>query len=315
VINADKPYLWKADIAASVDQYNQWFMIFAPKAFRETRQITTEKVRIDLERTGYMSEITPTTLAAYPDILSTLRMMTAPPLARDRLIGLAGVSSSLVARLEAGKLPIKMSADDLSSSLKRICSVIVTLMDSDLFPWVGRQTSPAELELYRSATVVADRMCGAVADPIIRNAQEIRQLSFISTYLNQKGYEKITMGSRQPIRDMSSGSYAFRHNLVVGREKRVNIPIDVMIQPLTPQENGLPILIEAKSAGDFTNTNKRRKEEATKIRQIREEYGATTRMILFLCGYFDDGYLGYEAAEGLDWVWEHRIDDLALAGV
>ena len=21
-------------------------------------------------------------------------------------------------------------------------------------------------------------------------------------------------------------------------------------------------------------------------------------------------YLGYEAAEGLDWVWEHRIDDL-----
>ena len=32
---------------------------------------------------------------------------------------------------------------------------------------------------------------------------------------------------------------------------------------------------------------------------------------LFLCGYFDSGYLGYEAAEGIDWVWEHRIDDLA----
>ena len=24
-INADKPHLWKADIAASVDQFNQWF--------------------------------------------------------------------------------------------------------------------------------------------------------------------------------------------------------------------------------------------------------------------------------------------------
>ncbi len=36
---------------------------------------------------------------------------------------------------------------------------------------------------------------------------------------------------------------------------------------------------------------------------------------LFLCGYFDSGYLGYEAAEGIDWVWEHRIDDLAKFGL
>jgi hypothetical protein len=28
--------------------------------------------------------------------------------------------------------------------------------------------------------------------------------------------------------------------------------------------------------------------------------------ILFLCGYFDSGYLGYEAAEGIDWIWAHR---------
>lgn len=27
-INADKPHLWKADIAASVDQFNTWFMRF-----------------------------------------------------------------------------------------------------------------------------------------------------------------------------------------------------------------------------------------------------------------------------------------------
>ena len=39
------------------------------------------------------------------------------------------------------------------------------------------------------------------------------------------------------------------------------------------------------------------------------------RGVLFLCGYFDSGYLGYEAAEGIDWVWEHRIDDLASFGV
>ena len=36
---------------------------------------------------------------------------------------------------------------------------------------------------------------------------------------------------------------------------------------------------------------------------------------LFLCGYFDGGYLGYEATDGIDWVWEHRIDDLSLFGI
>jgi len=30
---------------------------------------------------------------------------------------------------------------------------------------------------------------------------------------------------------------------------------------------------------------------------------------------FDSGYLGYEAAERIDWVWEHRIDDLAEFGL
>jgi len=75
------------------------------------------------------------------------------------------------------------------------------------------------------------------------------------------------------------------------------------------------MLIEAKSAGDFTNTNKRRKEEAVKISQLRRTYGPRVQFILFLCGYFDSGYLGYEAAEGIDWVWEHRIDDLKKFGL
>ena len=37
MINADKPLRWKEDIAASVDLYNQWFMLATPKAFRDSR--------------------------------------------------------------------------------------------------------------------------------------------------------------------------------------------------------------------------------------------------------------------------------------
>ncbi len=36
-VNTDKPQRWKQDIARSVDFYNDWFLKFAPKAYRETR--------------------------------------------------------------------------------------------------------------------------------------------------------------------------------------------------------------------------------------------------------------------------------------
>src|ERR1700721_4644115 len=44
-INADKPHLWKADTRASVDQFNQWFVLFAPKAYRDTRKGSPRRTR------------------------------------------------------------------------------------------------------------------------------------------------------------------------------------------------------------------------------------------------------------------------------
>ncbi|MBO0698580.1 MAG: XamI family restriction endonuclease [Zavarzinella sp.] len=91
-INSDKPHLWKADIAASVDQFNQWFMRFAPDAFRSTRVKTTEHVKGALLATKDLRELTPERLRANPGALPTLRMCTAPPLAVDRLIGLSSAN-------------------------------------------------------------------------------------------------------------------------------------------------------------------------------------------------------------------------------
>ena len=100
-----------------------------------------------------------------------------------------------------------------------------------------------------------------------------------------------------------------------GGKKTVNIPIDAVVMRKGNKKGNFPIFFEAKSAGDFTNTNKRRKEEAVKMTQLRTTYGKKVQFNLFLCGYFDTGYLGYEAAEGIDWVWEHRIEDLAKFGI
>jgi hypothetical protein len=43
-VNADKTGRWKVDVLQSIDMYNEWFIQFAPKVYRETRTRTTEDV-------------------------------------------------------------------------------------------------------------------------------------------------------------------------------------------------------------------------------------------------------------------------------
>jgi hypothetical protein len=165
-INADKPHLWKADTRASVDQFNKWFMKFAPKAYRDTRKKTIESVEQGLSLTKDLTTITPNVIKTHPGILPTLRMSTCPPLARDRLIGLAYSSKNLVGTLEEGKLPPQLEADVLDAHLKKITAILSQMLDVDIFPWIEEKRKPTKEERYRSSTIVADRLCGAVAEPI-----------------------------------------------------------------------------------------------------------------------------------------------------
>lgn len=318
-VNRDKPDKWKADIAASVDMYNDWFMKFAPEAFRETRIETTKAVEATLHATENLTNVKPAVLREHPEVLPTLRMATCPPIAVDRLIGLAGVSPNLVRSMELRKrIPPRMSVTSLEAELEKIGTVIEKMADPDIFVWIGRKEAPSEAEIHRAATIVADRLCGAVANPIIRNAQEKRQLAVIKAWLEARDYRHTPIGKGTKFDAMPPGTFNFRLIVPARLEdgaRTVNIPVDAVIKPKDSNPDDLPILLEAKSAGDFTNTNKRRKEEATKMAQLRSSYGRGVRYILFLCGYFESGYLGYEAAEGIDWVWEHRIDDLAEFGL
>ena len=318
-VNRNKPNRWKEDIIRSVDMYNKWFLRFAPKAYREVRARTTQDVEKTLIATDNLRKIDITLLKTVPATLPTLRMATSPPLAIDRLIGLSGASANLVRVMEKeGKLPSRMPPKELNINLRKISKTIQKMIDPDIFVWLENGSRPSQQDLYRAATIVADRLCGAVANPIIRNAQERRQLATIGRWLKNRGYVKISSGEGTKYNEMSPGTYSFRLNVPVeqnGADKPVNIPVDAVVMPKSAKVGSLPLLIEAKSAGDFTNVNKRRKEEATKMNQLQRTYGSNVRFILFLCGYFDSGYLGYEAAEGIDWVWEHRVDDLGKFGI
>lgn len=319
-INRDKPDLWKNDILQSVDLYNSWFMEFAPRAFRETRVTTANSVERALVDTSYLRNISVELLKTHPEVLPILRMSTCPPIARDRLVGLAGVTKSLVENMEDTENPRvspRMAVDRLFDELSKIAQTINRMADPDIFVWLPEKREPTEQEVQRSSTVVADRLCGAVADPIIRNAQEKRQLAAITRFLQERGYTEANAGTKY--NEMVPGTFSFHTNVPVlvaeGADEKINIPVDVVILPKSAHAGDFPLLIEAKSAGDFTNVNKRRKEEAAKMQQLKNTYGNTVSYSLFLCGYFDSGYLGYEAAEGIDWIWEHRIDDLEQLGI
>lgn len=316
-VNLDKPYLWKADIARSIDLYNDWFLNFAPNAFRETRMQVTEDVRVALEVTNNLTDIEPSILRDRPSILPTLRMSTCPPIAVDRLIGLARVPANLVKTMEKKqRLPTRTTAISLDTELRKIGETIQRMADRDILVWLDRVEPATNAEVERAATIVADRLCGAQTNPIIRNAQEQRQLAKIKGWLEARGYRQLIDESAK-LDAMPSGTFSFRTNVPAIQEngRPVKLPIDAIVMPKTANTGDFPILFEAKSAGDFTNVNKRRKEEAAKMIQLRRSYGDRVQFNLFLCGYFDSGYLGYEAAEGIDWVWEHRIDDLAQLGL
>ena len=206
----------------------------------------------------------------------------------------------------------------IDRNLEKIGKTIEKMADPDAFVWLDRGDDSSEQELYRAATIVADRLCGAVANPIIRNAQKKRQLTAIGNWLTTLGYENQPAGAGAKYDKMRPGAYSYRLNIPVeqkGTARNVNIPVDIVVMPKVANAGDLPLLIEAKSAGDFTNVNKRRKEEVAKMNQLRRTYGDDIRYILFLCGYFDSGYLGYEAAKGIDWIWEHRIGDLGEFGL
>lgn len=203
-VNLDKPARWKADIAQSVDMYNDWFMNFAPEAFRSTRIQTTKDVEAALCSTDNMTRIDPAIICEHPDILPTLRMSMCPPLALEKMA------------------------------------------DPDIFTWLGRKEPANAMEIHRAAIIVADRLCGSVTNPIIRNAQEKRQLAAIKSWLEARGYRHIESGEGARFDSMPIGTFSFRMNVPVKLEdglKSVTIPVDAIVMPKTAKKNSLPVFL------------------------------------------------------------------------
>ena len=191
-INSDKPHLWKADVAQSIDFYNDWFLRFAPDTYRKQR----------VSRTN---------------------------------------------------------------------------------------------------------------DPLINIALEKKQLAALKRWLLRHGYKQIENDDASNLDAMTPGTFTVPHALSAKKKKTpTNNPTTCVVKTMHAGEHDFPFFIEAKSTGNAASTNRWHKKEAKKFLQLKECYGENVQFILLLCGHFDPFYLGYQAAEGIDWVWEHRLDDLSV---
>lgn len=316
-INRNRSELWKSDVQKSVLYYNEWFLNFAPEAYIKARKDAIDKVESAFRKTECFNSLSIDMLKNAPESITILRLSTTPPLARDRLVGLAGISKNLIEKMEEGRFPPNMKPKEIDDSLGRIIEIISRLLDADIMPWLERKSYPHEIDRLLATQVIGDRVCGSLSDPIIRNEQERRQLANISSYLDSRGYKFVESKDISDFEEMACGTYSYHLNVPAMKRDHssVNMPIDVVIKRMDAKAGELPVLIECKSAGDFTNTNKRRKEEATKVEQLKMKYGNKVEFVLFLCGYFDSGYLGFEASERIDWIWEHRVEDFKKLGI
>jgi hypothetical protein len=301
-----RPAEWDADIEQSVAEYDEWYLAESPGMFADARGRAVAEVEKAMGATNDFRDLNADALIAHPGALFVARMCISPTMARDRFVGFSGANKSLVTTMERDGV-IPQTTRRLRMQLDVMCDFLRPLLDPALFSWVEEGRAPDPVERDKAILVVGERLAGAFYGPVLRNAQEARQKDLLRAELEGEGFEE----SSAPAFDMPAGSFAFGRNVRVVREdgEPQNLPVDCVVAPL---DDRLPLAcIELKSAGDFTNVNKRRKEESDKHDALRRAHGDDAVFLLQLFGYFGRSYLGFEASAGIDWAWDHRLDDLA----
>jgi hypothetical protein len=150
-----------------------------------------------------------------------------------------------------------------------------------------------------------------INDPLLTDLEK-KQFIALKRWLVRHGYKQITSDEVSNFDAMPPGTFTIPITRSAGKKHPpVKTPIDCLVNPIRTSKLYKPFVIEIKTSGNATTTTRWRRKETQKFMQLKERYGENIGFMLLFCGYFNPGYLGYAAAEGIDWVWEHRLGDLS----
>jgi len=305
VLNANAAQHWEADRIIAREEIINW--LADTTSALQSRSVIEAKVSEALDLIA-RSESIEMAIFSNPSVLTTLRALTRRDIGTSQTATFLGLGTSALESIEREKKP----SGQIAAAAE---SLLLKELDQGLVPWILENRTPTGEEKNRSTIIAADRILRRSTSTELRYKHEPRQLEKMEHFLKEQGYTK-AIGNTivDPRKDMDPGTYAFRVNIegttVDGLSLKQNV--DTLIMPKSKSQM-LPIFLEAKSMTDEVNPNKRQKEEAQKVDSVRRRWqplDEKLNFILLLGGTVPRRYLEVEANSGLDWVWEHRVEDL-----
>lgn len=306
LMNAKSSHKWEDDRSLAKEEIINWLAITA--STKNSRSIIESEISQRLNKLASLNSIEKSILLDQK-ILTGLRSLTRRDIGTSQIATFLGVGTSMYEAIERGDKSVESILSDVVSLLEKE-------LDESLATWILEKRNPSKDELSRSVIVAADRILRRSTSTELRYKHEPRQLDKLKTFLRSRNFVEVSStGIADPRNDMEPGTYAFRVNIdgttIDGVTLKQNV--DTLIMPISKSNNVLPIFLEAKSMTDEVNPNKRQKEEAQKVDNVRRRWqkpGERLNFLLLLGGTVPRRYLEVEAGSGLDWIWEHRIEDL-----
>lgn len=310
-MNAGSKDRWESDIVDSSRNMRAWLASVRPTgATRPVHELEMMKL---IEETDWSNSLA-AVLRDDSRLIKVLRALTRRDIGAEQFSQFIGIGKTRLERLEEGKQVRGLPDHVFDSS----ANLLMAEIDDDLALWIFQQRTPTEAEVRKASVVGADRRLRRVFSTQIRYMHEPRQLDVLKEFLRQRGYEEVSDGPLlDPRRDTEAGKFGFRRSVVgtVENGSQLLQSVDVVIKPFGATTDQLPLFIEAKSMSDVVNPNKRQKEEAQKAASLRRRWERSddrVNFILLLGGTVPHRYLTVERDSGLDWFWEHRVEDLDL---
>ena len=243
--------------------------------------------------------------------LTVLRSLTRRDIGTSQMATFLEITTSSLEKSESGK---KIS-ETLAVSAEKI---LLKELDQSIANWILEGATPSEEEFNRALWIASDRILRRSTSTDLRYKHEPRQLEKLEKFLKGYGYSSMEGAEIKDLRyGMQGGTYAFRVSVEGMTSDGLSLKqtVDALIKPFSVSKNLLPIFLEAKSMTDEVNPNKRQKEEAQKVESARrrwQEKSERLNFILLLGGTVPRRYLEVEAGSDLDWIWEHRVEDLGV---
>ncbi|SDT19763.1 XamI restriction endonuclease [Friedmanniella luteola] len=303
MINSGTPARWRPDLTAAQLAFEAWYATGGRLAYRVAREAARDEVTALLDETDGLQALSPALLRRRPQHLATLRMTTAPPMARERLAELARAERPVIHALEQGRLPSSISSGDLDAQLGRICRVLTHCVDPVL---VGAGRTAADRD--HVTMLVADRRCDAVADQILRQALRDHRRTLLRSWLEDRGYTQQPGTRSTPA--LVPGSFRFGPQRVEPAAGGRGLEADLLVAPAG--RGPRLVALQEVWPRDLRVDPHGRLVPRVPLRPVADP---GLRRLLLLGNAVDLDYLQDRAQEGVDWIWEHRVADLAQAGL